>query len=293
MDNYWKLAKSLPNDNNHEIINDFLLSLKLANRSKNTLNLYRGFLERFFGDIEESYSSLSSERIQSKLIGDGEKIKDSSLSFRISVLSSFYTFCVEEELIERSPIKKRWFPRLPQPVPKYLDKEDIAKIRIVIEKKSLRNQALLEFLLTSGCRVAEVAALNIEDIDLDNRIARVVGKGKKIRQVHFTEKCLVLLERYIDSHPKNSPALFVSTVGKRITIRAIQLIIQEIGEEAGLSTRLHTHRFRHTFATSLLAKGADISFISDELGHSDIGTTQIYARLPKEEIVVQYRKFMR
>jgi integrase/recombinase XerD len=159
---------------------------------------------------------------------------------------------------------------------------------------SLRNQVLVEFMLTSGCRVGEVNGINREDVNLESRSARVVGKGKKIRHVHFTDKCAVLLERYLKtSRMKTSPALFVSaTTGKRLSIRMIQKIVNEIGKGAGITTGLHPHRLRHTFATELLAKGADLSFIGDEMGHSDIGTTQIYARIPNREIVALYRKFM-
>lgn len=292
MERYWELTHPLPNKVNQEVVNDFLLSLKLANRSQGTIIQYRRFLERFFGDMKDSFSSLSSDTIREWFVNNESHVKEGTLSYRLSVLSSFYTFCVQEEYLEKSPMKIRWFPRLPQPVPKYLEKEDIAKIRQKSEWTSLRNQALIEFMLASGCRVGEVHQLNREDIDLENRTARVVGKGKKIRHIHFIDKCAVLLERYIASRPQAFPALFVTSTGKRLSIRTIQHIVKEIGERAGLTTSLHPHRFRHTFATELLAKGAELSFIADEMGHSDLGTTQIYARLPKREIIALYRKFM-
>jgi site-specific recombinase XerD len=292
LNNYWELTKQLPNEVNQEVIADFLLSLKLANRSQVTITLYRGFLERFFGDMKDPFFSLTSDTIQEWLTKNEGDAKEATLSFHLSVLSSFYTFGVQEEHLKHSPIKRRWFPFLPKPVPKYLEKEDIAKTRQQSEMTSLRNQLLVEFMLTSGCRVGEVHQLNREDVDFENRTARVIGKGKKIRQVHFSDKCAVLLDRYIDSCPQTSPALFVTTTGTRLGTRRIQKIIQDIGEKAGLDKRLHPHRLRHTFATELLAKGAELSFIGDELGHSNLETTQIYARLPKREIIALYRKYM-
>lgn len=162
------------------------------------------------------------------------------------------------------------------------------------ERSSLRNQTLVEFMLTSGCRVGEVHRLNLEDVDLENRTARVVGKGKKIRNVHFSEKCAVLLERYLEARQEKAsfPLFTVKGTGSRLSIPAIRKIMYELGEKAGLSTKLHPHRLRHTFATELLAKGAELSFISDELGHADLGTTQTYARLPNQVIISQYRKYM-
>lgn len=283
----------MKNADTQEVLSDFLLSLKLANRSKYTINEYRRFLEHFFKDKEKLYLSLTSDEIHEWLITHFGHRKESTFKTRLSILSSFYTFCVQEEHMEQSPIKKRWFPRLPKPIPRYLEKGDVAKARQVSEMTSIRNQVMVELMLSTGCRVGEVHRLNRDDIDLVNRTARVIGKGNKIRQVHFTDKCAVLLEKHMDQSKNKSSALFLSIKrGKRLTIRGMQHIITKLGKEAGLTTNLHPHRFRHTFATELLSKGADMSFISEELGHSDLSTTQIYARLPKREIVAQYRKFM-
>jgi site-specific recombinase XerD len=295
MERYWELTRTLPNEENQEVLSQFLLNLKLLNRSPKTIFGYRRFLEKFFGDMDDSFSSLTSDKILYWLQKNKGDIKDSSYSCRLYILSSFYNFCLLESLVVRSPIKKRWFPRLPKPVPKYLDKGDIAKVRYESERTSLRNRAIVEFMLTSGCRIGELHQLNMEDVDLENRTARVVGKGKKIRHVHFSEKCAVLLERYLEDRPKNeSSPLFFTLKGeiKRLSIVRIRVVINELGENAGLSSKLNPHRFRHTFATELLAKGAELSFISDELGHANSETTQIYARLPDQQIISQYRKFM-
>ncbi|GEL78673.1 tyrosine-type recombinase/integrase [Tenuibacillus multivorans] len=292
MEKYWELTQALPNAFNQEVIQDFLLSLKLANCSKHTILYYRRFLERFFSVQEESFTQLQPEPILKWFTTHVSHLKESSYRHKLDILSSFYNFCIQEEYLEQSPIKRRWFPRLPKSIPKYLDKEDIARIRQESEN-TLRNQVLVEFFLTTGCRVREVHELNREDVDLESRTACVRGKGRKIRYVHFTAKCALLLGRYMDTCPKQSPALFVTLKkGNRLSIRGIQETIYKIGKKAGLSTKLYPHRFRHTFATELLSKGAELSFIGDELGHADIGTTQIYARLPQREIVALYRKFM-
>lgn len=194
--------------------------------------------------------------------------------------------------MELSPIKSRWYPRIPKPMPKFLDKEDLAQTRYQSEKMSNRNQAMVEFMLSSGCRVGEMHLLDCSDVDLENRSAHVLGKGGRIRKIHISEKCRILLERYLQSREQQVSALFVTSTGKRLGISAIQRIVKDLGEDAGLDTRLHPHRFRHTFATELLAKGADLEFIGEELGHSERSTTQIYARLPKRKIISLYRKYM-
>ncbi|WP_171046310.1 tyrosine-type recombinase/integrase [Lentibacillus cibarius] len=291
-DAYWKPQKPIVNQENKKVIEDFLLSFKLANRSRNTIILYRKYLEVFFGDQKEVFSSIPSEVIFKTLKYHTSHLKISTYQKFLTVLSSFYNFCVEEGYLDKTPIKKRWYPRLPKALPKYLTKKDIAKLRKVTEKESLRNQILVEFMLVSGSRVGEVRNLNVEDIDLETRTAQVKGKGNKMRYVHFTEKCALLLERHLDANPGGDFPLISGPTGKRLTIIMMEVIIRRLGKEAGLSTPLHPHRLRHTFATNLLTKGADLAFISRELGHSDLATTQVYARLPKQEIITQYRRFM-
>lgn len=291
---YWELTETLPNKENKEIVGDFLLNLRLLNRSEATIKSYKRFLVRFFGEEEEAYYMLSSDRILRWFQENEGHYKESTYRLHMYIIASFYNFCTEESLVERSPIKKRWFPRLAKSVPKSLEKGEIAKVRQASERVSLRNQLIVEFMLTSGCRVGEVHRLNVENVDLENRTTRVVGKGKKIRHVHFSEKCAILFERYLETHQElvSSPLFISEWKGTRLSIQRIQEIIYDIGEKAGLSSKLHSHRLRHSFATNLLAKGADLSFISSELGHSNLNTTQIYARLPNQLIISQYRKFM-
>jgi len=292
MDKYWELERGLPNKENQEAVSDFLLSLKLANRSETTIRIYRRFLENFFAFQTESFAFLSSDVIHQWYREKQGHVNERTFKVRLSILSSFYKYCVQERLLERSPIKSYWFPRLPKTLPKHLEKEEIAKIRQQSEKEPLRNQVLMEFMLTSGCRVGEVSRLDSKDVDLENRTAKIVGKGKKIRQVHFTEKCAILLERYLEMRKEvASPAFFLSSRGNRLSVSQIYRSIREIGIKAGLKN-LHPHQLRHTFATELLAKGAELSFIGEELGHNDIATTQIYARLLKSGIISNYRMFM-
>lgn len=293
-DKYWELKVPIQNKENKERINEYLLSLYVANYSKHTINNYRYVFQTFFKDRKEVFSNLTSDDIQQWFNQHEKGLKEKTITFHLNALNSFYAFCVEEGYMEKSPMKKRWFPRLPKPVPNYLNKEEVAKVRKQCEKDILRNRVLVEFLLTSGCRVGEVHSLNRTDVDLENRTAMVVGKGEKIRQVHFSERCALLLERYLESRKDDDPALFVTSMGKqkRLSIRWMATILNRIGKGAGLSATLHPHRLRHTFATDLLEKGAELSFIGDELGHTHLKTTQIYANLPKQKIITLYRKYM-
>ena len=289
---YWVVDAPVANSETRKVLNEYLLSLKVSNYSKQTISTYRYELQRFFKNRGEPIGFLKSDDILNWLIIQQKIWKESTLSTELRILNSFFTYCVEEGYLKKPIIKKRWYPRLPQPVPKYLEKMEIAKIRQLSDKEPLRKRAILEFLLTSGCRVGEATGINRTDVDLENRTARVTGKGKKMRVVHFSEKCALLLERYLESRIDNDPALFVTKYGSRLHTSSIYQMMKELGETAQLARSLHPHRLRHTFATELLAKGADLSFIGDELGHTNLQTTQIYARLPKGEIISMYRKFM-
>lgn len=288
----WEVRQPFINQENKQVINEYLLSMRLANMSAATIHQYRFFLETFFKDRQGPFSALPPDEIQNWLIHNQKKLKATTIRRRLTILSSFYKFCVEEDYLEMSPIKRRWYPRLPKPMPRYLEKVDIAKVRQVSEKGQLRNRVLVEFLLATGCRIGENHKLNRKEVNLENRTAIVTGKGNKVREVHFTEKCALLLERYLETREDDHPALFISERGTRLGIRRQQEIVKEIGEKAKLIGSLYPHRFRHTFATELLIKGADLSFIADELGHRNLQTTKIYARLPDWKLISLYRMYM-
>ena len=289
---YWELTKTLVNVRNQEVINEFLLSMKVSNLSEGTIKSYCYFLSNFFLEEEKDFDSLTSDCILTWLTQHQNEWKENTVCHYLSMLSSFYCFCVEEEYMEKSPIKMRWFPRIPQSIPKFLEKSEVAKIRLLCESEEIRNRAMVEFFFATGCRIGEIHGLDKEHIDFENRTAIVTGKGKKIRTVHFTEKCSMILERYLATRTDNLPALFVSKWGERINQSYIRGVVKKLGESANLTSSLHPHRFRHTFATNLLAKGASLSFIADELGHKDLKVTQTYARFPKQEILAMYRKYM-
>ncbi|PSL40535.1 integrase/recombinase XerD [Salsuginibacillus halophilus] len=277
---------------NKLILQKYYLHMELANRSEHTLESYKRVLDRFFSEVWIPIEDIQPEDVLEWLREHTQGKKETTISTWMSILSSFFMFCEAEEYIDQVPLKSRWRPRLPKPIPKYLDQNELARIQLQSEKSSLRNQILFEFLVTSGCRVGETCALNKTDVDLHTRTVQVKGKGSKIRTVHFSERCAILLEKYMDTLPEETPALFLNRSGSRITRVGVHLILSHMGKKANLSGSLGPHRLRHTFATTLLSKGAELSFIAEELGHSNLDTTRVYARLPKDELVSMYRKYM-
>ena len=151
----------------------------------------------------------------------------------------------------------------------------------------------MEFLVSTGCRLSEVAQLHAADLDLTERTVKVTGKGDKARWVYFSVRARLMLQEYIRAR-KGGEGLFCSCKSpyQPLKQRAIQRIIHGSSERAGLAARVHPHLLRHTFATHAINGGMDVTVIQKLLGHEDVSTTQIYAALNDETIRHQYNKLI-
>ncbi|RFU60788.1 tyrosine-type recombinase/integrase [Peribacillus glennii] len=290
---YWQSTNEAIPVQTKTILNEYLLSLKLANKAEVTVTKYRSILERFFSECTISIEELTSDDVLKWLNKFSQGKKPKTVDLFLSVLSSFFKFCLAEEYKEHMVIKKRWRPNIPQSLPRYLNEQEYASVKLVSESLSLRDRAIVLFLFSSGCRRSELANLSIEDIDLDRRTARVIGKGKKIRHIHFSLDCALLLKEYIQSRQDDGiESLFVGRFGKPLKGQGIYHIIKKLGKKAELNHSLHPHSCRHTFATNMLARGADLEFIADEMGHANLNTTRVYARIPTEDMIIAYQNRM-
>lgn len=275
------------------ILNEYLLSLKLANKAEATISNYRSILERFFSECTVPINDLISDDVlkwfQAYSVGKKEK----TLDLVLSTFSSFFKFCMAEDYMDIMVIKNRWRPKIPLSLPKYLNEQEYARVKLAAEKFPLRDRVLVLFLFSSGCRRFEVIQLAIQDVDLDKRTAVVKGKGKKIRNIHFSEECGLLLKEYLSTRSGDqTEPLFLNKFNKRLGRGGIYNITKKLGKLADLEQTLHPHVCRHTFATNMLARGADLEFIADELGHNDLNTTRVYARIPTEDMIIAYQNIM-
>ncbi|RYG71387.1 integrase [Lentibacillus lipolyticus] len=289
---YWVIQNDQIDSCTKDVLNEYLLSLKVANKAEATIDKYRKILEMFFADCQIPLEELASDDVLRWFNNYGKDKKGKTMALILSTLSTFFAFCQAEDYLDRAIIKSRWRPKIPKSLPKYLDDAEVAKVKISSENLSLRDRALVTFLLSSGCRRSEVSNLNVSDVDFDNRSASVVGKGKKVREVHFSEECGLLLREYLRSRTMNGEALFLNRFGERLQPMGIYKITRKLGEMAGLYQNMSPHSLRHTFATTMLSKGADIQFIGDEMGHTDLNTTRVYAQIPTEEMITAYQKIM-
>ena len=293
MKNYWEITHPAISSQTKTILNEYLLSLKLTNKAEATITKYRQVLERFFNECTISLGDLTSDDVLHWLQKFSEGKKPGTIDVIISILSSFFQFCLAEEYLEKVIIKKRWRQKIHRPLPKYLTEQEYVRVKLAAEKLSLRDRFLILFLFSSGCRRSEAAQLNIEDIQLEKRTVAVKGKGKKIRNIHFSEECALVLKDYLQTRSgKKEEPLFLNRFGQRLSGNGIYVVTTKVGKLAGLTQSLHPHSLRHTFATYMLARGATIEFIADELGHSDLDTTRVYARIPTEDLRLLYQNIM-
>lgn len=290
---YWESTNVSVPLKSRTILNDYLLSIKLEKKAPATIIKYRRILERFLYECTIPVEDLTSDDVREWLDGYSSGKKPKTMDLIFYTLSSFFTFCLNEEYMERTVMKKRWKPKVPKSMPKYLDEFEFARVKRIAEQIPIRDRALILFLFSSGCRVSETSNLNIQDVSLDKRTAKVIGKGEKIRHIHFSEECSLVLKEYLKtrSYEPVDP-VFMNRYRKRLLVSGIRKVLKIVGMKAGLPQSFHPHCCRHTFATNMLARGADLQFIADELGHSDLNVTRVYAQIPTEDMKLKYQNIM-
>jgi len=224
-------------------------------------------------------------------------LASSSQAHLISVLRSFYRFLVEEEALATSPMTGIDFPKKWLKLPRYLTEGEVEALLAAPQAgdpAGLRDRAMLELLYATGMRISELAGLTADRLYLAERFVRVFGKGSKERIVPFGERAAQYLTEYLAQGRgtllgrKRSDAVFLSRLGSAFTRQGLWKIITAYGRQVGVGDRLTPHVLRHSFATHLLERGADLRSIQLMLGHSSITTTEIYTHLARDQVRSAY-----
>lgn len=253
---------------------------KIEGYSLLTLKTYRfqyNLLLRFFGDID--MNEFSTEKLKDYLIQSGDHLKPSSLGHRVRCVKSLFRWSHEEGYILKNPAAKLKEPKLGKRIPKYLSELEIEHLREACQ--TTMENALFEFMYSTGCRIGEVVKLNREDIDFRFNSVIVLGKGDKEREVYFNTRCSIWLKRYLDERSDEDSCLFITVrrPKRRMSIDNLRYIIKRISSRAGIKKSIHPHQLRHSYATHMINNGAPIDVIQSLLGHEKSETTKIYAQL--------------
>ena len=275
-------------------IDAFLAAKRIDGLSPKTLQNYAYTLNLFAAWATANLCDMTVDEIRyyiSHLI-DTRELKPSSLMTHINTLKSFFGWAANEDIIRQNPMCKiRLNNRNKRPTRKALPTEELEQLREAC--MDYRDRALVEFLVSSGCRIGEVVRILVDDINFKERSLIVCGKGNKERTVFFSVKAKMLMEAYLAHRPGGTALFCANRIPYSVlTPRALEIILARIGSAAHIPHRVHPHLLRHTFATNALNCGMDITVIQRLLGHESIGTTQIYAVVSAESIRREYDRYI-
>ncbi len=275
-------------------IQKFLTHLEVEkNYSSYTLLNYRIDLEDFVAFLGQvpiasvDYSVL--RRFLARL--RSRNLKPRSVARKLSSLRSFFRYLQRERVVSSNPAAILVTPKLDKPLPHFLSEQEAVKIvEAPPEDKisQLRDRAIFETLYSTGIRVSELVGMDLEDVDFIGNIIRVMGKGRKERLVPVGDKALEAIQHYMDKRTLKSNALFLNKNGTRLTARSVSNIINKYVTQQAIAQHVTAHMFRHSFATHLLNRGADLRSVQELLGHVNLSTTQIYTHLTTEKLKKVY-----
>jgi integrase/recombinase XerD len=289
---------------NDGLLDAFLLHLKTERRlSGNTLAAYGADLRRFSAFLAErgiDARKFTRPDFLDHLTGIREEgLSARSAARHVSTLRSFFRFLVSEGVLAASPVSGVKAPRLGRPLPKYLTPSQVNRLLAAPAghtPEGVRDRAMLAIMYASGLRASEVVTLRLENVDANAGFLYVLGKGGKERVVPVADVALAVLAEYIGSARQRflgkrlSNDLFLSRRGRAITRQTLWNRIRRWALEAGIEQRISPHTLRHSFASHLLAGGADLRAVQAMLGHADIATTQIYTHITPERLRDIHRK---
>lgn len=268
----------------------FLSALEFEGASKTTLASYFYTLRQFWRSCPKACSQVTVQDVRHYL-QRFPHTKASTVGTKLTVLNSFFSWLVKEEILLRSPTLKVKAPKVGKRNPKGLTIEQLERARDACE--TLRQRALLEVAYSTGCRLSEIYAMDRDDLDLHSLSMSVIGKGNKERTVFLSQKAYYHLAKYLDSRQDNCPALFVTQrrPTRRMERSTIQDEINKIEKGANLEVSLTPHVLRHTFANLSMEAGIELADLQHLLGHSNPATTLIYASLSDERKKQAFKKF--
>ena len=284
------------------MIEKFIDYLKYEKKlSHNTIASYENDLHQFKIYLKnKDLTKVTPQEIHKYLNYQGKNNKSATtIAHNLTVLNSFYTFLSDEDEHVINPCQNVLHPKIPQKLPQYLTEEEVDKLLDIpiTDAYTARNKAMLELLYATGIRVSELINLKFVNLELNDDYIRVLGKGSKERIVPISDIAKNSLIIYLNTYrqtllkQKNSQFLFINNHGNPISRQGFFKIIKKLCQEKNIIKNVSPHSLRHSFATHLLAHGADLRVIQELLGHSSTATTQIYTHLVNEKIKKDYEAY--
>ncbi len=264
-----------------------------------TLDSYQRDLQQFFEFINavNVYDCCDVDSLHVRNFAGSRRrrgVSARSLHRSLSAIRGFFTFLQREQLVENNPVADVSGPSIQKKLPNLLDVDEINRLLNEGPQNplKLRDVAMMELMYSSGLRLAELVNLNLDAIDLHQAQVQVMGKGNKMRYLPIGANACKALKRWLEARPniasENELAVFVNNRGKRLSPRAVQQRMAQLGREQGIDKHVHPHMLRHSFASHLLESSGDLRAVQEMLGHADISTTQVYTHLDFQHLAQVY-----
>lgn len=275
---------------NYIIIKNYISIKKLEGYSLATLKAYKRYLEVLLADVGKNIRDITTNDIRYHFAhySQTHNISNISLDNMRRAYHSFFKWCMLEKIITENPCDRiKPFKSRKKEITPFTSKE--------LEKMcdactNTRDRALIEFLYATGVRANECVNLDKTDVDMETmKVFVKQGKCNKDRITYISEKCMFWLEKYLKERNDDNPWLWNGRQG-RLSKRAVEIIVGELGEKTGIEA--YPHKFRHTLATDMIARGAPVQMVQKLLGHEDISTTMIYVNVKNSDVESMYRKLI-
>ncbi|MFV0254815.1 MAG: site-specific tyrosine recombinase/integron integrase [Erysipelotrichaceae bacterium] len=272
-------------------------SIHTQDAYRRDVNRFIEYLESIGLTLREVDIHVASQYIM--LLKEGKfgakKLANSSIVRNLSSLRTFYYYLIEFYQYQLNPFTLIKSQSQTRNLPDFLTYDEMIRLLNSIDYNSdigLRNKCMLELMYACGLRVSELVSLKVEDINIEERFIRVIGKGDKERIVPFYPLVAKMLSKYLievrNNWQNNNMELFIKANGKPLTTRYVQMYVRDLALKANIAFNVHPHMFRHSFATHLLDNGADLRVVQELLGHEYLSTTQIYTHLSVDSLKKTY-----
>jgi len=290
---------NIESETQHHLIDEFLGYVQFERGlADNTVTSYRRDLRQYCKYVKEQGSTVEEADIAMvraflESLGINARPASSTMARKTSVLRTFYRFLCREGFAQNNPTISLQSPKRAQKLPTVLN---LAEVQLLLSQPAgnkpgmLRDCAMMELLYGAGLRVSELTALREEDIDQEGGFVRCMGKGSKEREIPVGEPALTAVDtytrraRHLLGKGIRTDHLFLNRFGRSISRQSVHRMLVHYAKEAGFSKQVTPHTLRHSFATHLLAGGADLRSVQEMLGHADVSTTQIYTHVSRQRL---------
>ena len=268
-----------------------------------TVSSYQNDLDVYLSFLQDKnvflVKDITSDHIKEFLKIRGDSESTSTVAHNLTVIKNFLKYVIKENIVKEDVSLFISRPKLQKRLPRALTVEEVDLLLDITLNTPFdyRNKAMLELMYGAGLRVSELVSLTLNQIDLENGLIRIMGKGRKEREIPIGEYGVYYLKLYLEhrgmliKNHRTEDALFLNNHGKQITRQGFFKILKQLLLDKGLNPDVSPHTLRHSFATHLLSHGADLRSIQEMLGHSDISTTKIYTHVSDEKVEADYKKY--